>query len=328
MAELLSTRKHPMRAKLIFNPGSGAADESPVQLMDVISEMQAWKLMPEAFLVEPDCDLPAVVHKALEDGIRLFVACGGDGTIDVMAGALAGTNATLGIIPTGTQNNVALSLGIPTDIPAAIAILRTGRRIKVDMGLATCGEIKRPFLEVCSVGLLSALFPSADDIQHGNLGRIGDFLATMVASLPAEMHLILDGKQEINTACHVVLVSNMPYIGPHYQVGTPASMNDGLLDVLLFADLSKMDLLGYAVQVARADGGPEDERIQHYHVHRIDVNTNPAMLVMADGLSLGEGPLRISVQRHALAIMVSEPAPAVVPAQGVILEEPVGKSIK
>jgi diacylglycerol kinase (ATP) len=300
-----SPHKHRMRAKLIFNPGSGAVGESPVQLMDVISEMQAWKLVPEAYLVEPDSDLPALVKNALGDGMRMFVVCGGDGTIDVMAGALAGTNATLGIIPTGTQNNVALSLGIPmADIPAAISILRTGQRIKVDIGLVEFGEIKRSFLEVCSVGLLSALFPSADDIQHGNLTRVGDFLATLVSSSPAEMHLTLDGKREINTMCHAVLVSNMPYIGPHFQVGTLASINDGLLDVLLFADLSKMDLLGYVVQVAQAGGGPEDERIQHYHVRRLDIDTNPIMPVMADGLALGDGPLRISMQRHALAVMV------------------------
>ena len=60
-----SMNKRSMRAKLIFNPGSGAAGESPVQLMDVISAMQAWKLVPEAYLVEPGCDLPAVVQNAL-----------------------------------------------------------------------------------------------------------------------------------------------------------------------------------------------------------------------------------------------------------------------
>ncbi len=302
-----TTNKHRMRVKLIFNPGSGATGESPVQLMDVIREMQAWKLEPETYLVEPDSDLPGVVQNALGDGMRMFVVCGGDGTIDVLAGALAGTNATLGIIPTGTQNNVALSLGIPpADIPAAIAILRNGKRIKVDMGQVDFGKAKQSFLEVCSVGLASALFPSADDIQHGHLTRIGDFLATLVASTPAEMHLTLDGKQEIHTKCHAVLVSNMPYIGPHFQVGTPTAIDDGLLDVLLFADLSKMDLLGYAVQAAQAGGGPEDERIQHYHVRRVDIDTNPAMPVMADGLALGEGPMHISVQRHVLAVMVGE----------------------
>ncbi|HSB66964.1 MAG TPA: diacylglycerol kinase family protein [Anaerolineales bacterium] len=301
------TNKHHMRAKLIFNPGSGTTDESPVQLMDVIGEMQAWKLVPEAYLVEPDSDLSTEVQNAVEDGIRMFVVCGGDGTIDVVARAMAGTNTTLGIIPTGTQNNVALSLGIPpADIPAAIAILRNGKRIKVDMGQADFGKAKQSFLEVCSVGLASSLFSSADDIQHGDLTRVGDFLATLVSSAPAEMHLTLDGKREITTRCHAILVSNTPYIGPHFQVGTPDSMDDGLLDVLLFANLSKMDLISYAVQAAIPGGGPEDERIQHYHVHRIDIVTHPAMPVMVDGLVLGEGPLRISMQRHVLAVMVGK----------------------
>ena len=137
------TKKRMLRAKLIFNPGSGEAIKSPVQLMDVIHTMQAWKLVPEAFLVEPDCDLTGMVKSALNDGFRLFVVCGGDGTIDFMAGALAGTNATLGIIPTGTQNNAALSLGIPTDISSAIALLRTGQRVKEGLWLAACGETKR-----------------------------------------------------------------------------------------------------------------------------------------------------------------------------------------
>jgi hypothetical protein len=53
--------EHRIRAKLIFNSGSRVADESPVQLMDVIRAMQACKLVPEAYLVEPDCDLPAAI---------------------------------------------------------------------------------------------------------------------------------------------------------------------------------------------------------------------------------------------------------------------------
>jgi diacylglycerol kinase family enzyme len=314
MAGLLTTKKRRMRAKLIFNPGAGAAGESPVQLLDVISAMQVWKLVPEAFLVEPGCDLPGVIQDALAQGIRMFVVCGGDGTISSVARTLAGTRATLGIIPIGTQNNTALSLGIPADIPAAIAILRNGRRIKVDVGMAACGNINTPFLEVCSVGLISTLFPSADDIQHGNLARIGDFLASLVGSPPAEIHLLLDDKQEIHNRGHVVLVSNMPYIGLHYQVGSVASFRDGLLDVLFFADLSKLDLLGYILQGV-GEGKPEDPRIQHYHVRRVDIDTHPAMAVMVDGTALGEGLVRIEVRRHALAVMVGEPAPAEMPAQ-------------
>jgi diacylglycerol kinase (ATP) len=308
------TKKHRMRVKLIFNPSAGSARTSPIEILDVIHEMQTWKLLPEAYLVEPGCDLPGVVQDALAQGFRMFVVCGGDGTISAVARSLAGTRATLGIIPIGTQNNTALSLGIPDDIPAAIAILRNGRRIKVDIGMASCGNIKTPFLEVCSVGLISTLFPSADDIQHGNLARVGDFLATLAASPPAEINLLLDNRREIHDRGHVVLVSNMPYIGFHYQVGSLASFQDGLLDVLFFADLNKLELLGYVLQGV-GEGNPEDPRIQHHHVRRVDIETHPAMPVMADGSALGESQVRIEVRRHALAVMVSQPVPDVPSAQ-------------
>jgi diacylglycerol kinase family enzyme len=285
--------------------------------MNVISEMQFGKLVSEPFLVEPGCDLPGVIQDALAQGIRMFVVCGGDGTISAVARSLAGTPATLGIIPIGTQNNTALSLDTPADIPAAIAILRNGRRIKVDVGMATCGNISTPFLEVCSVGLVSTLFPSADDIQHGNLARIGDFLTSLVDTPPAEIHLLLDNKQKIHKRGYVVLVSNMPYIGLHYQVGSIASFKDGLLDVLFFADLSKLDLLGYVLRGV-GEGKPEDPRIQHFHVRRVDIDTQPAMPVMADGTALGEGRVCIEVRRHALAVMVSQPAPAAHPEAEVI----------
>ena len=300
------TNKHRMRAKLIFNPGSGTTGDSPVQLLDVIREMQAWKLVPEAFLIEPGCDLPGAVRQALEQGFRMFVVCGGDGTISAVARILAGTKATLGIIPIGTQNNTALSLGIPSDIPSAIAILRTGRRIKVDVGMASCGGTNTPFLEVCSVGLVSSLFPSADDIQHGNLARVGDFLTTLTSSPPAKILLYLDHKKKIQSMGHVVLVSNMPYIGLHYQVGAAESYNDGLLDVLFFAELSKLDLLAYVFQGV-GEGKPEDSRIQHYHVRRVEITTSPAMQVMADGSPLGEGTVRIEVRKRILAMMIGSP---------------------
>lgn len=307
-----NTRKHPLRAKLIFNPIAGAARAEPIQIIDVIHEMQAWKLVPEAYLVEPDGDVPGVVRTALEEGFRLFVVCGGDGTISAVAHSLAGTEATLGIIPIGTQNNTALSLNIPDDVPAAIAILRTGRRIKVDMGMATCGKITTPFLEACSVGLASALFPSVDDIQHGNLAKIGDFLATLASTPPSKIHLVLDNKKEINAVGHVVLVSNMPYTGLHYQLGALDSFKDGLLDVLFFAELNKLELLGYVLQGV-GEGKPEDPRIQHFHVRKVEIETDPSMLVLTDGTTLGEGLVRIEVRRRVLNVMAGPESAEVLP---------------
>ena len=102
------------------------------------------------------------------------------------------------------------------------------------------------------------------------------------------MHLVLDNKQEIHTQGHLALISNMPYVGLHFQAQHAVSFDDGLLDVMLFTDLSKLELLGYAAQKV-VGGAPEDPRIQHFQVRRVDIDTHPAMPVMADGLELGAG---------------------------------------
>jgi diacylglycerol kinase (ATP) len=297
--------KHHKRVKLIFNPGSGANNESPLQLMDVIKEMQALRLMPEPFLIEPDCDLKAMAQEAYLDGIRMFVVCGGDGTISSVARATFGIDCVLGIIPTGTQNNIAFSLGIPVDINKAVSFLRTGKPIRVDVGLVSCGENTTPFIEVCSVGLVSSLFPSGDDIQHGNIAKIGDFMTTLASSPVSDIHILLDDKTEVKKMGHIVLITNMPYVGRHYQFGSLDAYKDGFLDVIFFSDIPKIDLVGYALKGPGIDK-TEDSRIQYYKARKVQIETKPNMPIMADGIAIGEGLTTIEVKRRAITVMVSQ----------------------
>jgi diacylglycerol kinase (ATP) len=299
--ESCRTDQIPRQIKVIFNPAAGVAEESPGQLMEVISQLQSGGHSPEVYMVGPDCDLSLVVQDALKRGIHMFVVCGGDGTVESVAGALVNTTATLGIVPTGTRNNVALSLGIPEDISAAARLLHQNKPVKIDVGEVVCCGNSRIFLETCSIGLLSALFPAADEIQHGNLASIGDFLTTLIASPSAKVHLVMDNQQQITTNAHAVLIANLPYVGPHYPIVPKGSFDDGLLDVLVFSDLTKLDLLSNAIQIAA--GGTEDPRIQRYHAKKIEMDTQPLMPVFADGFSLGEGPLSISVRRCALTVI-------------------------
>lgn len=297
----------PRLATLIFNPASGMVGESPAQLLAVISALQAAHIAPAVYLADHDSDLASVVRDALALGIDLFVVCGGDGTIEFVADALAGSAATLGIIPTGTWNNVALSLNIPADIPAAVALLQTGRRLRIDLGRATCGDQQSTFMEAVSVGLLSALYSPAEDIRHGHLLRLGDLLAALVTFPPSTIHLLLDGLREITVQAHVVLVANLPFIGPHYQIGPQDSYEDGLLDVVVFANISKLDLLSAVVE--NPTGLAEDPRIQHFRVAQVDIVADPPMPVMADGLRLGDGAVRVSMQPRALTVMAGELPP-------------------
>lgn len=301
--------KHHKRIKLIFNPASGINKKSPIQLSDIVQELQNWRFIPEIFVTEANTDFDGLVSDAIKDGICLFVVCGGDGTVSAIARSLFNTSGILGIIPIGTQNNVALSLGIPTSIKEAVKILRIGKQIKIDMGISRSGENKLPFIEVYSVGLFSALFQSGDGIQHGDISKLGDFIATFTSSEPSRIHLVLDDNIEINETGHVVMVSNMPFIGRNYRISNvEKSYSDGFLDVLMCCDISKINLmLGYMLK--KTDTKEEAEyRLKRFLAKKIFIETNPPMQVMQDGIALNSNSVIIEICHKILNVMAGPEA--------------------
>lgn len=263
-----------------------------------------------------------------------MIVSGGDGTIENVALGMVGSSATLGIVPTGTRNNLARSLGIPAnDIPAAAELLRKGRRIKIDVGLLRTRQSKRYFLEAGSVGLASAIYPTADDIQHGDLGKIPEFISTFVSHNPSEIHLRLDHhRAEIITHAHMVLVANMPFMGANFQIAPDIVYDDRHLDIFVYSNLSKLDLIGQAIQLTT--GASDASRIQRYRSRKVEITTNPEMTIMADGVMLGEGPVSITLQPHALKVIaglpaaVEEPTKQEIPQPEPVATEPALKALE
>ena len=291
----------PLRAKLIFNATAGSPEEKPQQLVEILTEMQNWHILPEVFMVRPDSKLDAVVRSAVRGGIKLVVVAGGDGTIDSVVGAMVGSSATLGIIPTGTRNNVAFNLGIPSTVAGSIALLREGRRIKIDVGHIRSGQASAWFLEAATLGLLSDLYTAADEVQKGDLAQIGTLLSTFVSSTPSHLQVFLEGRKRLDTSAHMVLIANMPYLGPRFQISEAVSYCDSYLDVFVFSDMSKMDLISYAMQ--SASGAAEDANIRHYRVKRLRIDSDPQMPVLADGVLLDPGRVTALVHDRALVVM-------------------------
>jgi diacylglycerol kinase (ATP) len=299
--KLKTTFHRPLRAKLIFNAGSGRPEESPQQLASILSEMQNHQILPEVYTVRPDSQLEMVVRNAIKTGIKLIVVARGDGTIDSVMGALVGSDAILGIIPTGTRNNVAFNLGIPGDIAKSVALLRRGRHLKIDVGKVHCGHSRHWFLEAAALGLLSDLYPLADDIQHGKLTMIGELLSTLVSATPARVRVTLDEHQHLNTTEHMLLISNMPFLGPHFQISPKVSFQDGYLDLFTFSDMSKLNMISYAM-LAQI-GLVENIGIKHYRVKHVKIRSIPHMPILADGILLGQGSLSVQIYPRALAVM-------------------------
>ncbi|MGE5073511.1 MAG: diacylglycerol/lipid kinase family protein [Anaerolineae bacterium] len=303
-----STRR-PLRAKLIFNMTSGRPEESPQQLADILNEMQNRNITPEVFMVKPDSDVEGAVRAAVRSGIRLIVVAGGDGTIDSVAGALVDGDATLGIIPTGTRNNLAFNLGIPGTVPEAVRLLREGRRLKIDVGHLSTPKESRWFIEAASLGLLSDLYPAADELQHGDLGQLGTLLTGFVTSTPAKLKALFNRKQNLATDAYMVLIANMPYLGPRIAIASDVSCRDSRLDVFVFSEMTKLDIISFAVQSAA--GPVEDAHVKHYQVEQLSIESRPLMPVLADGVVLGKGPIRVTVHPRALHVIAGEDAKAV-----------------
>ena len=298
-----SSSRRPLRAKLIFNAGSGRAEASPEQLASILSAMQDQQILPEVYSVRPDSRLETVVHDAVRAGIKVIVVAGGDGTIDSVVGAMVGSDATLGIIPTGTRNNLAFNLGITGDIPSCVALLRAGRRLRIDVGRLHSNHARHWFVEATGLGLVSDLYPMSDDLQHGDVSQIGGLLSALISAKPSRLRLVLDGHKHVATTAHMLLVTNMPFIGPHFQISPKVSFKDGRLDVFTFSDIGKLTMLSYAM--LSLGTSLEEAGIKHYRARHIKVVSNPHMPVVADGILVapGSGSISIHVEPRALTVM-------------------------
>ena len=296
------------RLKLIFNPTAGRSDVNPAFLQEIITELQYLNFLPEVYIIQPGIDIYPVLDDAFKHKIRLFVICGGDGTIENIAAWASGKRVLLGIIPAGTQNNLALSLGIPSDIKAATSLLRTGQRSKIDIGIAKSGTAEVQFLEVCSIGLFSALFNSADDLQKGNLNSLGEIFSTLTSFPTAHFQLVLDGQKAIDLHGHVIMVANLPYFGINYRLTPNSPFDDGLLDILVFTEFSKLELVGNVLQANATNEGSPDERIRRFRSRNIKITTDPDMPVQADSTPLGNTPVTITTKRRAISFLTGLPS--------------------
>lgn len=295
----------PLQAKLIYNPKAGAANKAADErLREVLRYLDEVNIHPDIARVEEAADVIATATYAVKAGYPLVIACGGDGTIESAANALVNRPTTLGILPFGTRNNVARSLGIPLKLQDAARLLRTGRRHQIGAGLAVVGERRRWFLETFTVGLFSALYPHADAIQKGNLVRARDLLVTFANSTAAKMQLTIDGSSSINVKAHALIGLNMPSTGANFRLGSDIAYDDEHLDVFLYEGLDKLDFLVYGFDVLT--GMPEDPAIQRIRAHHIRVRSDPPLPVMADGFDLGIGEVEVHMEAHSLNVMIGK----------------------
>jgi diacylglycerol kinase (ATP) len=309
----MSQRDNQRHVKLIANPGAGNASDATKNLEMVTSTLQEYGLRVDVALAKPKKEAIPIARKAVKEGYKTVIAMGGDGTIEaVMRGVLditagRGSKTHFGILPTGTANNIAKSIGIPVDLKEACALIAKDQIRKLDVGLASTKKFKTfYFFELTAIGLTAALYPEAKEIPKGKLSSIKDVISTLVKQeTNPKVILKMDGESIIEEETLLVTVSNTPVFGLNLLVAPNASLQDGLLDISLYPSFNKADLLAYYAKVMN-EGTSQDGNIQRYRAHKLKIKTSPKLYVMADGIMLGKGTVRIKVCPGALRVIVPE----------------------
>jgi diacylglycerol kinase (ATP) len=331
------------RARVIFNPKSKGAIEGDYSLQQIIDCLRSYGIEGEMTEKTSGKNARKLAKDAVKQGIGLVVVAGGDGTIEDVARQLVGSETTLGIIPMGTMNNLARSLGVPLNLVDACALLSTGITRHIDVGRLITADKPNGvyFLEMAGVGLSAHALNFGEGFMKGQWVKLLEAMGNAFASKIDTVTITYDDDEPFQAQTHVVTIVNSPLFAGNMFIGPDAKMDDGMLDVAIYSGMSKIDLEHHFRTIA-AGKRVDDARITFRHIRRIRVSTNEALAANADldvfppqqiwdiaivpgalSVIVGKGiGLTLPVESATTVPPLSGPQPAPTPDNGVVGTQP------
>jgi diacylglycerol kinase (ATP) len=224
------------------------------------------------------------------------VVAGGDGTVGFVLRALAGSGATVGILPLGTFNNFAHALGLPDDLDLAIDVVAEGRKRPVTLGRVN----GHPFLEAAALGLFGEAIALGEALKDSAFGELGERLREVAQATP--FRYTLTGDLDGTGRALSLVFANTPTTGARLEVGT-ATPADPYLELSLDVAARRLDLLGRFAASILPRRGPRQAHLS-LHVRRVDVSTRPPVPVYADDQRVGTSPVSVEAEPGAVEVLV------------------------
>ncbi|HZQ05815.1 MAG TPA: diacylglycerol kinase family protein [Anaerolineae bacterium] len=295
-------------ARLIYNPKSAGNTNGDYSLESIVNCLRTHGIESEITIKTSSKIIRERAQEAAKKGEDLVVVAGGDGTIEKVAAQLVGSETTLGIIPTGTMNNLARSLGVPLDLNDACALIGMGVARKIDIGRVNVNEKAHiiHFLETAGLGLNAIAFPMGQDAKKGRWAGLPDALRKLFGFKPTPILVQLDDGQMIQANSQVITVSNAPLTGMNFLIAPEAKMDDGWLDVAIYDEMSKADLFAY-LMAARNGSRAENPKIKRYKARRVQIRPRDPAPVVSDKDPLPENSnVDIQIIPQGLKVIVGK----------------------
>lgn len=301
-------------ALLLINPISGTRDKKG------ICDLTAGRLKD----ADIDLEIAYTQHKghgaelalkAAQAGTDIVVVAGGDGTVNEVASALMHTETALGIIPCGSGNGLARSLGIPMDFDGAVDIIAQNRPYAIDCGIAE----GLPFFCTFGVGFDAVVTEKfSTGKRRGKMEYVRNALLEFINFTPDNYAMEIDGEIYTEEAL-LIAVCNAAQYGNNAYIAPRASLSDGLLDVTVIRNgpILQQAMAGIGLLSGQIDRNRYVDTFKATEVKIIRLKDGPAQ-IDGEPLNLGR-KINIKCQPSCLRVLSngSEPEfqPIITPMQ-------------
>jgi diacylglycerol kinase (ATP) len=268
-----------VRATLVYNPTAGDEQHAGEDLVSQLEEAGY-----DARLVSDRKKL----ERRLEDPGELVVVAGGDGSVKEVALALAGRGVPMAILPLGTANNIAKSLGIMGSVSELIAGWQRAERQRLPVGSVTSRWGTMRFVESAGVGLFTELVTrgeeEVDENAAGLTGHAIDRALLLLSRITADQaprarQVSLDGT-DLSGEYLLVEAMNIPLAGPNVALAPGADWRDDLLDLVLVTERERSTLQAYLR--ARLGGAAAPLELPVRRGRRVMLRASPSELHVDD----------------------------------------------
>ncbi len=303
-----------MRAVLVYNAEAGRRRFSAEAVERMVGALGARGIRASASGTAAPGDGTRLAHAAVESGAELVVACGGDGTVNEILQAVAGTAVRLGVWPAGTANVLARELGLPRQADAVAATLAAGRTRRLSIGRAG----NRYFILMAGIGLDAAVVEGVSPAVKRCLGQ-GAYWVAAARELsrwpPPRFVVEVDGRA---WAATLAVVANAAGYGGGLRFAPDARMDDDVLDVCLVDSTRRLALLR---RVAAAFRGAHVglPGVTSVRARRLTAHGAATVPVHVDGEPAGALPMAFECVPAAVSVVVPAAGPRpgdIVPARG------------
>ena len=298
-----------MRCKLIVNPQSGPWDVR-AELAAVLNHLDDHGWKTSLHNTEQPGEATALASQAVHEKADAVLVVGGDGTINEVVNGLAESPVALGVLPGGTGNVWAKALGLPTRSPLhlmplldSVRALVPGTTRRIDLGKAN----GRYFLQWTGLGL-DAEVTYAMEPRTRRQRRLG-VVAYLAAGVTTAAHMagtrtrIWIDDERVYRRSILVVVSNSRIYSAGLTMATDARLDDGLLDVDVFAGTGFGDSMRTALGVITGLH-VRDPRHSVYRGRTIQVESDRPLAVHVDGEPFGTTPLHCQVVPKGLTVLL------------------------